>query len=620
MSARPLRVHNATKGNPLLAGLRRAFKPRRDWTLTKYAEKRINLAPERASNPGPYRCDAAPYQRGMQDIILNPDVQKVTFMTSSQVGKSQILTNVMSYYSEVEPSPQLAVFPNQIVADDFVREQFDPTVRANKHLMDLFKRGYEYPGGYIAFVGSTIPTQLASRPIRVILADEVDRFAISSGKEGSPLMLAWRRANTFLNRKMLQASTPTNKSTSVILREFKRSKQFFYHVACPHCKALQVLKMSNLNMDLETPRKTTYTCEANGCVWTNLEKRRAVRDAEKRGGGWMTVHGTKFYDGYFKLLKPDDDAEERHVGFYINVLYSPWKSFREIATEWKNAKGKPAEEQVFKNTNEGLPWEGEVSSTADADVLKSRREEYNPRIVPARAGLVTASVDVQDDRLEVLTKAWGIDDESWILERIVIQSDPSVNATWVRLHETLLRRYPHAAGHATLGIEAVAIDSGGHYTQNVYKFCARHQKLGRLWYAIKGVPGEGKPIWLLSKQKLKDHTKLFLIGVDDAKTTIYARYAITKPGGGYIHLHQGVTDELVKQMTAEHAVTEYDGRGFPEREWRKPQNERNEMLDLLVYNLAVRSSINIDMRVRLEVLNSAPKKPISAAEVGGLFK
>jgi phage terminase large subunit GpA-like protein len=617
----PRRLRRANRNSdPLIAGLAQAFRPRRELTMTAYAERRIKLAPERAANPGPYRVGDASYQRGMQDAVTDPDVQKISFLTSSQVGKSQILTNVMSYYADMEPSPQLAVFPTQIGADEFEREQFSPTVTANEHLKAIFSRGYEYPGGYIAFVGSTIPAQLAGRPIRIVLADEVDRFVISSGKEGSPLLLAWRRTNTFRNRKMLQASTPTNLKTSVITAEFKQSKQHFFHVPCHECGHPQVLKWKNVQFDPHRPKKAIYVCEANGCIWTDLQKRRNVRDAELNGGGWGQPTNPGFYDDYFKCLKPTGTPEARHWGFYVNVLYSPWVSLAELVQEWINAEGDPAKEQNFRNTNEGLPWEGEVSSVADADQLKRRREEYSPRIVPATAGLVSAAVDVQDDRLEVLTQAWGVGDESWVLERIVIHSDPSVNATWDRLTETLLRRYPHAAGNRTLGIEAVAIDSGGHYTQNVYRYCDKHQKLGRRWYAIKGVPGEGKPIWLLSQQKLKKGTKLFLVGVDDAKTTLYARYAIQRVGQGYIHLHNGVSDDLIAQMTAEHAVTEYNGEGFPERKWQKPPQTRNEMLDLMVYNIAVRSSINIDMIVRLQRLHQTADKAVTAEEVGALFK
>lgn len=34
--------------------------------------------------------------------------------------------------------------------------------------------------------GSNSPSSLASRPVRIVLCDEVDRFPASSGSEGDP--------------------------------------------------------------------------------------------------------------------------------------------------------------------------------------------------------------------------------------------------------------------------------------------------------------------------------------------------------------------------------------------------------------------------------------------------
>lgn len=611
------RIYQRSGQNPLLAGLVQGFRPRRKWTLTQFAEKRMVLSPERSSSPGPFRVGDAVYQRGMLDAVTNPDVEELDFLTSSQVGKTSILTAIQAYYAAHEPSPQLSVFPTQIVADAYCDEQFDPTIKDSPKLAALF-RGYDYPGGYIAFVGANIPSQLAMRPIRVVTGDEVDRWPASSGKEGSPIDLATTRTKTFENRKIVLASTPLLSKTSLIVARFRSSRQHFFFVPCHECKHPQVLHWTRVIFDKGNPNKAAYACEGCGVLWSNAQKRRNVRDAERRGGGWRHVHEPAFYEGYFKSLKPNAHVEEARWGFYISELYSPFSSLAKMAAAWAEAEGNPTKEQAFRNTREGMPWDGEVSSVADADMLKQRREDYSPRVVPRRAGLVAAAVDVQDDRLELLTTAWGAGDESWVMERIVINSDPSVKATWDILAENLLRRYPHEGGHRVLGIEAVAIDSGGHYTQMVYNFCAKHQKVGRLWYAIKGVPGEGKLVWAQSKQKLRNGTKLFLVGVDDAKTTVYAHYGITKVGPGYVHIHNGINDDLINQMTAEHAVVEPNKNSFPVRRWEKIR-QRNEMLDLMAYNYAVRSSINIDMNVRLERLNTPAAKGMDPTQIGAMF-
>ena len=58
-----------------------------------------------------------------------------------------------------------------------------------------------FPGGHITIVGANSATGLASRPIKVLLADEVDRYPASAGTEGDPLSLAQKRQTTFGTRR-----------------------------------------------------------------------------------------------------------------------------------------------------------------------------------------------------------------------------------------------------------------------------------------------------------------------------------------------------------------------------------------------------------------------------------
>jgi phage terminase large subunit GpA-like protein len=113
-----------------------------------------------------------------------------------------------------------------------------------------------------------------------------------------------------------------------------------------------------------------------------------------------------------------------------------------------------------------------------------------------------------------------------------------------------------------------------------------------------------------------------LIGVDDAKATIYTRYANQKRGPGYVHIHEGISDDAIAQMTAERAETEYVN-GFPKRTWTKPRHRRNEMLDMYVYAYAVRCSLNIDMDAWIAKLNTSKEqapKALSAEEIGKLYR
>lgn len=599
--------------DPLFAGLAEGLKPKPKMSLSEWAEAKLVIPPERSASPGPYRVGDAVFQRGMMDAVTDPDNEDIVYVTSSQVGKTTIIVAVQGYYSEAEPCGQLSAWPTQDVADAYVSETFDFTIRDTPDWKSVMTSSTEFKGGFIKFVGANTPNKLAMTPIRVVTGDEVDRWPRSSGKEGSPVDLAKKRRTTFHNRKGVWVSTPVHEDTSLIVALFKQTKQHYFLVTCPSCSLKQPLKWENVIFKKGEEDKAEYACDGCGDLWNEMMKRRLVREGE-----WAHLKKSPF-----KCFQSDKPPERGKVGFWINELYSPWSSMREMAHAWSDSEGNPENEQTFYNTRLGLPYKGGITSFADPDGLKSRREKYDPKKVPAHAALLTAAADVQDDRIEVLVTAWGKGDECWILDRYVINLDPSTDAAWDELAKFLEGGYPHlgAAGE-TLGIFAATVDSGGHFTQRAYQFSAKWLRVGRRWYAHKGVSGEKKPIWVQSEQRFKDNIKLFLIGVDDAKTTIYTRYSKPKPGPGYVHLHEGISDDLIAQMTAERAEVEYVD-GFPKRKWTKPRHRRNEMLDLLVYNYAVRCSVNIDMDLWVTKLNT-PKnqapKALSAEEIGQLYR
>lgn len=597
-------------------------------SLSEWAEAKMVLPPERAANPGPFRIGDATFQRGMFDAVTNPDFEEVVWITSSQVGKTTGLIAAQGYFCEAEPCAQLSAWPNQDVADAYVDETFDTTVRDSPDWQRVMSSSTEYKGGFIKFVGANTPTKLAMTPIRVVTGDEVDRWPISAGKEGSPVDLAKKRRTTFHNRKGLWVSTPVHEGKSQIVALFLECIQHYFLVKCPSCAHRQPLKWDNVVYQKGREADAEYACDACGDLWGEMLKRRLVRQGE-----WVAV-GSQIgasaegkpirLEVPFKCFKTETPPHRNRAGFWINELYSPWSSMAEMAKSWSDSEGNPENEQTFFNTRLGLPYRGDISSFADPEGLKIRREKYDPTRVPKRAALLTAAVDVQDDRLEVLVMAWGKGDECWLLTHHVINLGPTTDEAWDELAKFLETGFKHdGAAKETLGIFSATVDSGsGSHTQRVYDFSNKWLKVGRRWYAHKGVPGDNKPVWIKSEQRFKDNTKLFLVGTYDAKATVYTRYATPKPGPGYVHIHEGIADDKIDQMTAERAEVDYVN-GFPKRKWTKPRHRRNEMLDLVVYNYAVRCSVNIDMEAWIKKLNTPRdqiKRELSAEEVGKLYR
>jgi phage terminase large subunit GpA-like protein len=151
---------------------------------------------------------------------------------------------------------------------------------------------------------------------------------------------------------------------------------------------------------------------------------------------------------------------------------TPWAQIvREFQSAIKKAKrGDTSELKTFVNTTLGETWEEEVEK-ADHEQLKQRAEPYALRTLPMGVLAVTAGIDVQDDRFEITAWGWGEGEESWTVDHVVLQANPASEASWDQLDAYLKTTYQHAGGQV-LGIEAAAIDTGGHFTHQVARAAA----------------------------------------------------------------------------------------------------------------------------------------------------
>ena len=290
-------------------------------------------------------------------------------------------------------------------------------------------------------------------------------------------------------------------------------------------------------------------------------------------------------------------GDGKTAGFALNELYSPWVKFADLALNFLEAKKSRETLQTFINTSLGQVWE-ESGDRPSWELLKNRAETYELMTVPAAGLLLTAGIDVQDNRLAIIVKAWsGRQMESWLILWAEIYGDPSQPQVWQDLDQLLDRDYQHASGR-TLKIVSAAIDSGGHHTQTVYDYVRQRQQADALsgrhprLIAIKGMSTKNKAILgrpttqdiNIRGEKIPGGIQLWPVGSDTAKSTIYGRLKITTPGPGYFHFPAGLPDDYYKQLTSEKLVTRFK-KGFPVEEWQKI-GHRNEALDCEVYALA----------------------------------
>jgi phage terminase large subunit GpA-like protein len=593
-----------------------ALKPPPRLSVSEWADQKRRLDSQTSSEPGRWHTSRAEYQRGIMDACSDPEIREVVVMAGAQLGKSEAILNIIGYHIENDPSPILVLQPTVEMAQSFSKDRVaNGLIRSTPCLREKVKdpRSRDsgnttlhkvFPGGALTLVGANSPAGLASRPIRLVLCDEVDRYPTSAGSEGDPIQLARKRANTFWNRKIVMVSTPTNKGASRIEEAFEESDQRYFYVPCKHCHHEQKLVWQNVRWNDDDPDSASYMCIECGVLWTDSDRRWAIRN-----GRWV------------------GEAEFKGVaGFCINGLYSPWTPLADGVRDFLSMKKNPEQLRVWTNTYLGESWEDQ-GETVDDFSLYERREDYQDA-VPEEVVFLTAGVDVQDNRLEISVVGWARDQESYVIDHQTMYGDPSTPQLWGQLDSFVNKIYETFDGRQ-MAIRATCIDSGGHFTNSVYQYAKKNA--GNRVFAIKGVGGEGKPIAGRPSKNNIARCPLFPVGVDTAKDLLFARMRITEPGAGYIHFNSHLDDEYFRQLTAEKVVTRFH-RGFKKRVFQK-MRARNEALDCFVYAIAAYSILNVDIntladKVKLkdnvaEKISSEakarPKKPPFVPRTGSGF-
>ena len=553
----------------------KVLEPPKKLTVSEWADSFRRLSAESSAEPGKWRTDRAPYQKEILDAVSDKEVDTVIIMSSAQVGKTELINNAIGYFIDYDPAPILLLMPTIELAQSYSKKRLAPMIRDTPVLREkvkdaksrdsdntLLEKGF--PGGYIAMVGANSPTGLSSRPIRILLADEVDRFPQSSGKEGDPLSLAEKRTKTFWNKKKVFVSTPTEKGISRIEKEFETSTKEEWCLPCPHCGKFQPLQWAQIKFE-------DVTMECKFC-----RERFTEFEWKVQKGKWIAFASN----------------ENKKRGFHLNALASPWERWEDIIKDFLKAKRNGKETlKVWVNTCLGETWEDDDGEGADEDILIKRRENYECE-VPSQVLVLTAGVDVQDDRLEVEVVGWAEGKESWGIEYKRFYGDPGQNVVWEQLDQYLSNTFRYKDGNG-LVISCVCLDSGGHYTTEAYKFCKPREH--RRIFAIKGVGGYGKAFIGRATRNNREKAALFPLGVDTGKESIISRLKLEFAGPGYCHFprehEKGYDEDFFKGLTSEKRVIRYV-KGVPKVEWKVKSGIRNEPLDLRNYATAALEILN----------------------------
>ena len=585
--------------NRVVAKAMAGMLPPDDLTVTEWAERNRRLSAESAAEPGPWRTERTPYLREPMNAWTDPKVRHIVMVAASQVGKSEFLNNCIGYVIDQDPGSILFIHPTTIDAKEYSKLRIAPMIRdcptLRAKVSDPKSRDSgntilqkTYPGGILTMCGSTEAHALASKPIRYVLGDERDRWALSAGNEGDPWGLAMARQTTFYNAKSGEVSTPTVKNASAIEASYATGTMERWKSRCPHCGEYHEIRWADIRFDYDEKliagnktykvRDIYYICPGCGCISTELE----MKNAPAR---WEADN--------------PDAYDQGTRSFWLNAFVSKWASWESIILKYLEAIGNSRKMQVVYNTCFGELWE-DRGDLQDEDSLMARREEYHAEL-PDGVLVLTAGVDTQDDRMEYEIIGHGHFGETWGIEKGLIMGRPDDDATWTKLDEMVFDRVLHFENGIGLKMSMSFVDEGGHFTQDVRLRC--RERIGKKVFCIKGMSGPDKPYTAPPKQMkivVKGRTVgkcwQYQLGVDAGKQIIMDNLAVQTPGSKYCHFprRDDYGSAYFAGLLSERLVYKQNKR--QPWQWEKiPGHERNEVLDCRNYAMAAFKALPADL-------------------------
>lgn len=547
-----------------------ALKPPPKMTISQWADSYRMLPAESAAEPGKWRTSRTEYMRGILDAISDPRISKVTIMSASQVGKTELILNILGYFVHYDPCPILVVQPTESMAKTFSRDRLSPMIRDTKVLTDLFgvSKGRDstntilqknFTGGTLAIIGANSPSQLASRPIRLLMFDEVDRY--EETKEGDSIDLATRRTATFVNRKIVTVSTPNIQGDSRIEKDYLAGNQSVLEVKCHHCGEYFEMMWDYMKWDKdESGNHLPYTAgmECPHCKQRNEQK---FKNNQILNSRWSAT------------AKSEIDG---HVSFKMGSWVSPFVTYQDIVDDFlKSKRNGDSALRVHVNTFHGEPWE-EQGRKIDMHSLMERARNYTDDDHDSYH-IVTVGMDMQDNRAEFEVVGWNRRKQSWSLGYEVVHGDPNFVQFWKDVDSRLAKYH----------FDALAVDTGGHHTKQVYRWIYNHK--GQRFYAIKGRGGDGVPV--TNKPTKATAAKnatidLYTLGTNAIKHLIVEMLQKENESeNGYANFNKSLDNEYFLQLTAEKEIKKRSLNGRVKTEWKKIR-ERNEAFDCRCYSYA----------------------------------
>jgi phage terminase large subunit GpA-like protein len=402
-----------------------ALRPPERAQPSEWAAANMILPPGLSSEPGRLNLGRTPYLAEVLDAVAEPGIEEVDVVKGTQLGATTALQVLLAYWAACDPGPALLVYPNEGSAKEALVDRILPVLRASPptrallpaRQADLRQAVLKLDSMPIHAAWSGSAQSLASRAIRYLGLDEVDKYLGFVGKEADPVSLARERTATYQHRRRIfMASTPTTRQ-GIVWRAWETCPdRRHYHVACPSCGEYQRLVMGRLRWPERNPNETRHEqaerIEVQGlaryrCEHCETELEESMKARMLTSGRWASEGQRVLRDGTVEGERP----ESRRVAFHLTGLLSPWRTWSTVAGMFLRAKGSESGVMNFRNSVLGECYETTIAApkldAVRAKAAAAREAGIRAHVVPPWAVALVTGADVQLGHAFYTTMAFG---------------------------------------------------------------------------------------------------------------------------------------------------------------------------------------------------------------------
>ena len=573
-----------------------------------------NLRFDEPENSGPFSLAGRDYIREPLDAYADSRVSDMVLVFGSQAGKTGLMMGGNAWLCVNDPARILWVMANENQAKDFSTTRWQPMLKNSPTFEDLIPRGAKrhdfakltqlLGSSIVNFHGSNSPSNLASKPARVVVQDEVDKFSDGTTKEADAVNLADQRTKGQTMPKRVKSSTPTI-TEGLIWQEFLKTDMRRRWVPCPHCSKFVVLIWSKnytvfpLTGD-EAEVKWDKEARVDGKWDLKQVERTAHFECPHCAGQILDAHKTIMdRDGEWR---PTCEAANGYRGWHLPSLYAstPETNVGKLAVKFLQASNSLMGLQGFINGDLAEPFENQDTRGQRVEIVTESIRETDDDDAPEPVRLMSVDCQAKAPFFWYVVREW-IGGNS-----LALSAGPA--DTWEELEEI---QRQHEVKDA-----AVIVDSGfgARSDAEVYRNCCLHGSIeGGYhvgWLPSKGMPGRKR--W---RDKQHQSQPWHMVNIDPMMGTAQSgqvNMSLFEFSGDFFKdvlegLRQGRgdvtwgvhpevnTDEYWRHLDGEiKTATRHGKTGSVTYQWQKRSRHwPNHMLDCEVMQIALATFFNL---------------------------